>query len=66
MASGMILSYVFVDVVGEGPGAALEQLDDQPEDQLGGVVLGGHQEERLLELLDVEFKKIKGLPERKT
>ena len=57
------MSHVFVDVVGERPRASLEQLDDEPEDQLGGVVLGGHQEERFLKLLDVELQEIEGLPE---
>ena len=41
-------SYIFIYIAGEAFGAASEELDEQSENQLGRVVLGAHQQERLL------------------
>jgi hypothetical protein len=60
------VAHVFVDVAGERFGASLQQLDEQPQDQLRGVVLRAHQQQRLLQLLDVELQKVEGLPATKT
>ena len=42
--------------------AALEQLDHELPDELVRLVVGAEQQQRLLELLDVELEEVEGLP----
>ena len=52
----VLSSYIFIYIAGEAFGAASEELDEQSENQLGRVVLGAHQQERLLKFLDVKLQ----------
>ena len=45
---------------------SLQQLHDQLAHELVGVVVCPEQQQRLLELLDVEFKEMEGFPESET
>jgi hypothetical protein len=58
-------THVFVDVAGETFRASSQQLDEKAQHQLGRVVLRAHQQQRLLQFLDVELEQIKGLPEKR-
>jgi hypothetical protein len=55
--------YIFIYIAGEAFGATSEEFDEQSENQLGRVILGAHQQERLLQFLDVKLQQIKGLSE---
>ena len=55
-------TYIFVDIVFVRPRASFEQFDYEREHQLGRVVLGAHEEERLFQLLNVELNEVEGLP----
>ena len=48
-------------IPGESPGAPPEESDDEPRRELRGVVLGVHQQQGLLQLLDVELEQIERL-----
>ncbi len=55
-------THIFIDV-SEGPGAALEQPNDQPEDKVRVVTLSAYHRQGLLQLPYVELRQIKWLPE---
>ena len=46
--------------------AALQQLHHELPDQLVRLVVGAEQQQRLLELLDVELEEVEGLPGDRT
>jgi len=54
-------SYIFIYIAGEAFGATSEELDEQSENQLGRVILSAHQQEGLLQFLDVKLQQVKSL-----